>query len=444
MKQDIVVIGTQFGDEGKGRVVDLLAFTEDSLVVRYSGGPNAGHTVVVGEQVFKFHNLPSGSASARPSLIGGGCIVDLDRMLKEIAALNEARITPSLAISSRAHVIMPYHPLQDRAEEAWRRGGQEAAGESIGTTGRGIGPCYADKAARTGFRVGDLLLEEGYEESLRRVLAFKRNLLTHCYGAEIRPEEEALDFEALQGRIAAWRVAYGEMIVDELAALARARSEGKRLIFEGAQGFALDLEHGRYPYVSSSLNTLGGAVANGARQPLVIGVNKSYASSVGYGAMPSELFGELSDLIVERGREYGTTTGRRRRVGWLDLPLLRRAIAVSQIDALCITSMDVLGGLDEVGLCIAYEIDGREESLSPVSLEEWDRAKAITLRLDGWPELDGSRIAAMGWEALPKQALDYFETLERELGVPIHMTTFGRERTMFAARGSLNHLSAPK
>lgn len=440
MPPDTVIIGTQFGDEGKGRVVDMLAYAEESMVVRYSGGPNAGHTVVVGDQTFKFHNIPSGAASGRHSLIGGGCIVDPGKMAEELAALAEANITPSVSLSSRAHVIMPYHRLQDRVEEAWRRGDSEDA--VIGTTGRGIGPCYADKAARTGFRIGDLLLSRDPAPLIRRMVAFKRRLFEQAYGVEVAAEDPALDADAVLSQIARWRELFAPILVDDVTAIQQARAEGKRLIFEGAQGFGLDIEYGRYPYVSSSVNSVGGAVANGAHHPLSIGVNKSYASAVGSGAFPSELFDEVADRIVERGNEYGTTTGRRRRVGWLDLPLLRRAATVNGLDGLVITSIDVLASFDQIGLCVAYDLDGERHETAPVIADDWERATPVIEMLPGWEDGDWDAVADGGWDALPGTVISYFERITELTGLEIVMCTFGPERTMFAARGPLAHLSA--
>ena len=448
MGSDIVVVGVQYGDEGKGRIVDLLASAEESLVVRYGGGPNAGHTVVVDGREFRFHNLPSGMASGRRCLIGGPCVVDLTRLEEEIERIPPLEALSHLYISSRAHVIMPYHVSQDLAEEEWRGslGSHRTLGRdsetTVGTTRRGIGPCYADKATRIGFRIGDLLLGSETTTLVHRTISLKRNLLKYCYGSTVQDSDSAFDSDEILALIAHWRSLFGHCVVDDDEFINEARQTGQiRVIFEGAQAFGIDLEYGRYPFVSSSVTSVGGAVTAGAHRPMVIGVTKCYAIAVGKGPMPTEFSGEPADRIIDRGNEYGTTTGRKRRIGWIDLPLLRRAVRVNNVTALCVTNLDVLADLSRMGICTHYRVGDRLLRYAPFRLDEWAAASPEIKLVPGWPEVDWERIAAGGWPALPIEVKDFLEVLSQEVGVEVSLVTFGRDRKMFVSRPPLSHLS---
>ena len=380
--RDVLVLGLQYGDEGKGRVVDNLAAEEESVVIRYAGGPNAGHTVVTDGTVHRFHGLPSGFAAGREGIIGGGCVVNLDTLAGELEAAPPGAV---LRISSRAHAIMPYHLVQDAAEEAWRH----ESTTRLGTTGRGIGPAYADKAARTGLRLGDLLLGRRGEDLARRYVAFKRRLVERCLDQPALLDEPGLDAGHVTDSIRRWRH-FADLLIDDEAYLVDLRARGDvRLIFEGAQAFGLDLEYGRYPFVSSSVNSVAGAIAGGARAPYVLGVTKCYTIAVGEGPMPTELNGDVAQAIRERGLEFGTTTGRARRIGWLDLPLLRRAVRVNGVDGICLTNLDVVAGFDRLAMATEYLSNGRPTAVSPFLLDAWQDAVPVLEEHAAWPALDG-------------------------------------------------------
>lgn len=334
------------------------------------------------------------------------------------------------------------------AEEAWRLNSSPEQSKNnqndsqvIGTTKRGIGPCYADKAARMGFRIGDLLFGSGQESKLRRIISMKKSLIKGCYGYDVQENEPALDVDHLVEAIEEWRHLFGNLLVDDGKMINDLRTHNQvNLIFEGAQSFGIDLEYGRYPFVSSSINTIGGAVVAGAHNPLSIGVTKCYTIAVGHGPMPTEFDGELSDWIAERGKEYGTTTGRRRRIGWLDLPLLRRAVQTNKLTALCVTNIDVLAGLEKVGVCVNYKNGIQPQMFSPYRLDEWSAASPHIEFLPGWPEMDWKMVAEKGWKALPSEAQSFLDFLSDEIGVKVLLATFGRERDMFADRGLLSIL----
>lgn len=286
MLQDLVVLGLQYGDEGKGRIIDLIASKEDSVVVRFSGGPNAGHTVVRNGGIYKFHQIPSGIVANRTCLIGGGCVINLSELERELEEVENISPRSLLNISSRAHVIMPYHIAQDLAEEQWRNRSKNSdidgiSSLPIGTTRKGIGPCYSDKAARIGFRIGDLLLNTVPITQLARNILFKKNLLAHCYNFDISDDDERFNIDSLLKKIDSWRSLFKDRIIDDVKFLSESRMSGKRLIFEGAQSFGIDIEYGRYPYTTSSVASIGGAVISGAINPHCIGVTKCYSIAVG-------------------------------------------------------------------------------------------------------------------------------------------------------------------
>ncbi len=415
---NVVVIGAQWGDEGKGKITDLLSRSAD-VVVRYQGGVNAGHTIVVEEKVLKLHLIPSGILYPETiCLIGSGTVVDPKVMIREIEMLIENDIDISgLKLASSAHVTMPYHRLIDQAMEE-RRGDQK-----IGTTGRGIGPTYSDKAQRNGIRVIDLLDEKKLKERLKIPLSEKNNVLEKIYGKEALDETKVIE-EYLK---------YGERlrphIVDCTRAIHQAASNKKNILFEGAQGTLLDLDHGTYPYVTSSNPVSGGACIGAGVGPTlidrVIGVAKAYTTRVGEGPFPTELEGRINDQLCDRGGEYGTTTGRRRRCGWFDGVIGKYAVQVNGLDCLAITKLDVLDELDEIKVCVAYELDGTKIDHFPSSSEDFSRCKPIFQTLTGWKS---STANCRTLEQLPSSAMAYLRFLAELMEVPIAIVSVGASR----------------
>jgi adenylosuccinate synthase len=418
-----VVVGLQWGDEGKGKVIDMLA-RPGALVVRYQGGDNAGHTVVLGDEVFKLHLVPSGVLHPDViPVIAHGVVVNPAVLLDEIAMLESRGVsTAKLRLSAGAHVIMPYHLALDEAMET------RLAGEGIGTTRRGIGPAYADRALRTGLRIADLL----DPISLRRHLSLlvpEKNAVLRGYGRPPFDESELFEKAVAQGE------ALRPRITDTTRLIQDALARGDDVLFEGAQGTLLDLDHGTYPYVTSSHPTAGGACVGGGVGPRqigpVIGVMKAYVTRVGSGPFPTELEDEIGKHLLERGREYGTTTGRRRRCGWFDAVPLRYALAINGVTEIMLNKLDILSGLDKVRLCVAYELDGRRIEDWPLPDEALGRAKPVYQTFAGWSDdLSGARAAGQ----LPVAALRYVDALEELAGVPITIVSVGPERTEVVER----------
>jgi adenylosuccinate synthase len=414
----IVIVGTQWGDEGKGKVTDLLA-EQAQVVVRYQGGNNAGHTVIVGQQTLKLHLIPSGIH--RPGVlcvIGNGLVVDPRALVAEMDELEANGLdTSGLRISANAHLVMPYHLLLDGAEEE-RRGGK-----SIGTTRRGIGPTYTDKVARYGLRVQDLLDMAVFEEKLGRALEQKNALLTAVYGKEPLEKGAILEeYRACADRLRPY-------IVDASLLVHQALIQGQNVLFEGAQGTLLDIDHGTYPFVTSSSPIAGGActgVGIGPRQiDGVIGVSKAYTTRVGAGPFPTELSDAVGDHLVEVGREFGTTTGRRRRCGWLDGVVLRYAARVNGLTGLALTKLDVLTGLPRLKICVGYEHDGQVLEEFPYQGAVLAHCQPIYEEMDGWTE-EISGVQTYG--ELPPQAQAYAARLEELAGVPVDIISVGPER----------------
>ena len=415
---NVVVIGAQWGDEGKGKITDLLSRSAD-VVVRYQGGVNAGHTIVVDGQVLKLHLIPSGILYPDTiCLIGSGTVVDPKVMLGELDMLIGLGIDVSgLQLASTAHVTMPYHRLLDQAMEQ-RRGERR-----IGTTGRGIGPTYADKSERIGIRVIDLLDRERLRERLEGPLAQKNELLQTIYGLE------PLDAEAVINEY----IAYGERlaphVVDCSRTIHQAARARKNILFEGAQGTLLDLDHGTYPYVTSSNPVSGGACIGAGVGPTlidrVIGVAKAYTTRVGEGPFPTELEGSLNDHLCDRGHEFGTTTGRRRRCGWFDGVIGRYAVEVNGLDCLAITKLDVLDELDEIQVCVAYERAGERIEHFPSSSEDFARCRPIYKALPGWQR---STADCRSLDDLPPAAMAYLRFLAELMEVPIAIVSLGASR----------------
>ena len=415
---NVVVIGAQWGDEGKGKITDLLSRSAD-VVVRYQGGVNAGHTIVVDDQVLKLHLIPSGILYPDTvCLIGSGTVVDPKVMLGELDMLIANGIDISgLKLSSTAHVTMPYHRLLDEAMEKQR------GDRKIGTTGRGIGPTYADKSQRSGIRVIDLLDEARLRDRLDGPLKEKNQLLQTIYGVE------PLDAEDVISEYLAYGKRLAPHVVDCTREIHQAARDRKNILFEGAQGTLLDLDHGTYPYVTSSNPISGGACIGAGVGPTlidrVIGVAKAYTTRVGEGPFPTELEGSLNDHLCDRGGEFGTTTGRRRRCGWFDGVIGRYAVGVNGLDCLAITKLDVLDELDELQVCVAYDLDGERIEHFPSCAEEFARCKPIFVTLPGWqcPTAECRTL-----EDLPEKAMAYLRFLADLMEVPIAIVSLGAGR----------------
>ncbi len=419
----IVVVGMQFGDESKGAVVDYLSRDAD-LVVRYNGGANAGHTVATGDLRLKFRLMPSGALWGKRLVIGNGVVVDPKVLLDEIKALREVGVEPNLLLSRKAHVVMPYHKVIDAGKMAG----------SLGTTKRGIGPTYADKARRTdAIRVDDLVGPR-FRERLESVLRFKLDELV-AYGIVRREEDLPKYLEEVYGEYSEYGRELRPYAGEAYLEVNRALDEGKVVLFEGAQGTLLDLDHGTYPYVTSSNPVAGGACVGVGVGPTridrVIGVAKAYTTRVGAGPFPTEIHDELGDRIRERGGEYGTVTGRPRRCGWLDLPMLRYSIMINGITEIALRKLDVLGGTRPLKVAVAYEIDGEEREVMTPFVSDLERVRPVYEELDGWEELspgEWGRVARRGYDALPRGARDYVEFIEERLGVPVTMVGVGPRR----------------
>lgn len=420
-----VILGVQWGDEGKGRVVDAIA-GRCSLVVRYQGGANAGHTVIVGDEKFVFHLLPSGILyPEKTCIIGNGVVVDPEVLLEEITGLHaREKKTARLVLSSAAHIVMPYHKLMDQLSEASR---DEA---KIGTTGRGIGPCYADKFNRIGIRAEDLVCHDTLYDKLKFNVKAKNEILTKIYGAE------PLDFDEIFTKAKEWGEKIKPWLGDCATEITDAVKGGKGVLFEGAQATLLDIDHGTYPFVTSSSPCAGGACTGAGIGPglidNVIGVTKAYCTRVGEGPFPTEEHSETGDILRKKGGEFGATTGRPRRCGWNDLVAVEYAVKVNGLNGLALTKLDVLSGFDAIKVCTAYEIDGKRVKLFPTNCALLSKAKPIYEELPGWKD-DISNCRR--FEELPKQARDYVEYIEKYSGVPVVLIGVGPGRDDTILRG---------
>ncbi len=423
MGQSVVVLGAQWGDEGKGKIVDLL--TEDiGAVVRFQGGHNAGHTLVINGKKTVLHLIPSGILRDDAlCLIGNGVVLSPAALKKEIGELEATGVDvrSRLKISPATPLIMPYHIALDQARE------KAAGGKAIGTTGRGIGPAYEDKVARRGVRVADLQYPDELAEKLRAVLDYHNFVLTKYLGVDAVDFQKTLD-EALEFG------AYVKPMVSDVAGILHdLRKQGKRVLFEGAQGSLLDIDHGTYPYVTSSNTTVGGALAGtgvGADAiDYVLGIAKAYATRVGGGPFPTELHDEVGEGIRQRGAEFGATTGRPRRCGWIDIVALKRAVAINGISGLCITKLDILDGMPTLKMCIAYEYRGKRTEYAPLDAAGWEECEPVYLEFPGW---DDSSAGITEWDKLPAAARAYLRALEELSGCPLAIVSTGpgREATM--------------
>ena len=450
----VTIVGSQLGDEGKGGIVDLYGDGAD-VVARYQGGDNAGHTVVDGGEEYKLSLVPSGAVRGKVGVLGNGCVVNPRTLFDELDALRERGLDPDVRVAERAHVILPYHRVLDGIEEDVK----SESDQEVGTTGRGIGPTYEDKAGRRGVRVADLLDADVLRNRLEYAVPQKRALAEEVYGLDVDSLDnpEAFDVDALfeEYREFGQRLESEGMTVDAGAFLSDAIDAGETVMLEGAQGTIIDIDHGNYPYVTSSNPTAGGAATGTGLSPGVIGdgevvgIVKGYLTRVGSGPMPTELGGvegdtpgydeqgegeneELATYIREEGGEYGTVTGRPRRVGWLDMPMLRHSTRISGFTGLAINHLDVLAGLDEVKVGHAYELDGEELLTMPPTTEQWGRCAATFRTFDGWPEVDWGAVAETGYEAVPENAKAYLDYISDELDTPVYAIGVGpgREETI--------------
>jgi adenylosuccinate synthase len=418
---NVVVIGAQWGDEGKGKITDLLSKSAD-VVVRYQGGVNAGHTVVVKGQTFKLHLIPSGILYPDTDcIIGCGTVIDPEILLRELDQLAELNVpTDRLLISQTAHVTMPYHRLIDLASE------EQRGTHKIGTTGRGIGPTYADKSERTGIRMQDLMDEAVLTEKLTWSIAQKNVVLEKLYGYS---PAELLDADKVIAEYKVYADRLRPHVINTSLKIYDAIQRRRNILFEGAQGTLLDLDHGTYPYVTSSNPIAGGACIGAGVGPTmidrVIGVAKAYTTRVGEGPFPTELDGKVGEELCDRGAEFGTTTGRKRRCGWFDGVIGRYAVRINGMDCMAITKLDVLDELDEIKVCVAYEINGVETKDFPSSSGEFTACQPVYKTLPGWKK---STADCRTLRDLPKQARDYLAFLAELMEVPIAIVSIGASR----------------
>lgn len=420
MTNNVVVLGTQWGDEGKGKIVDLL--TEDAnYVVRYQGGHNAGHTLVIDGEKTVLHLIPSGILRNNVKcIIGNGVVLSPDALLKEMAELEKRGIPVAkrLFISEACPLILPYHVALDAAREKAR------GNKAIGTTGRGIGPAYEDKAARRGLRLGDLFNKTTFAEKLKDVMHLHNFQLEHYYGVEPISYDETL------ATILAQADTLTDMVIDVTQELDDARKRGDKIMFEGAQGTLLDIDHGTYPYVTSSNTTAGGVAAGSGFGPrhlgYILGIAKAYCTRVGSGPFPTELTDDVGEHLGIKGQEFGATTGRKRRCGWFDAVAMRRAVQINSISGFCLTKLDVMDGLKEIKICVGYQLpDGRVLDVSPMAADAYENITPVYETVSGWSE---NTFGAKSIDELPQTALDYIKRIEELTGVTVDIISTGPDR----------------
>jgi adenylosuccinate synthase len=425
MGKNVVVIGTQWGDEGKGKVVDLLTECADA-VVRFQGGHNAGHTLVIDGKKTVLHLIPSGILREKVQcMIGNGVVLAPDALLNELDMLAESGVNAEgrLFISEACTLILPYHIALDQAREVAR------GSKAIGTTGRGIGPAYEDKISRRGLKVGDMLHRERFAARLGEVLDYHNFVLKNYFKADIVDFQQVLDF----GLEAAERIR--PMVADVTGMLHKLRADGKQIMFEGAQGTLLDIDHGTYPYVTSSNPTAGGACTGTGVGPCdidyILGITKAYTTRVGAGPFPTELYDgvDLNDPIgahlAKEGQEFGATTGRARRCGWLDAVSLRRSAQINSLTGICLTKMDVLDGIETLRIAVGYERDGVAVDSPPIGADAYEQCKPKYIEMPGWKE---STIGIKEYDDLPENARAYIKKIEEVVGVPIDVISTGPDR----------------
>ena len=424
MSKNVVVLGTQWGDEGKGKVVDLLT-DKAKYVVRYQGGHNAGHTLVINGEKTVLHLIPSGILRDNVQcIIGNGVVLSPEALLTEMKMLEErgVPVKERLLISEACPLILPFHIALDQARELAR------GNKAIGTTGRGIGPAYEDKISRRGLRVGDLFDAETFAVKLKEVMDYHNFMLTDYY------KVDAVDYQKTLDDALAIADLLKAMVIDVTDTLDKARKAGERILFEGAQGTLLDIDHGTYPYVTSSNTTAGGVATGAGFGPryidYVLGIIKAYTTRVGSGPFPTELDDEIGQHLGVKGHEFGATTGRKRRTGWLDAVAMRRAIQINSISGLCLTKLDVLDGIETLKICTGYQLaDGSISDIPPMAADDYEKVTPVYEEMPGWSE---NTFGVKSREELPQAALDYIKRIEELLEVPVDIISTGpdREETM--------------
>lgn len=419
MGKNVVVIGTQWGDEGKGKVVDLLTDKADA-VVRFQGGHNAGHTLVIDGKKTVLHLIPSGILRGDVRcLIGNGVVLSPSALLEELGMLEAGGIEARsrMGISESCPVILPYHIALDHAREAAR--GKKA----IGTTGRGIGPCYEDKVSRRGIRLGEMLDEEHFARRLREVMDYHNFSLEHLF------KQDTVDYQQVLDEALAQAEHIKPLVEDVPGTLHQMRTQGRSIMFEGAQGALLDIDHGTYPYVTSSNTTAGGAASGSGVGPrdidYILGIVKAYTTRVGAGPFPTELFDDDGKHLGEKGHEFGATTGRQRRCGWLDTVALKRSLQINSVTGMCITKLDVLDGMDTIKICVAYKLNGQEVDTPPVGADLFAQCEPVYIEMPGWST---STVGVKSYDDLPEAAKNYLQKVEELCATPIDIISTGPDR----------------
>lgn len=427
MGKNVVVLGSQWGDEGKGKVVDLLT-EQVNIVARFQGGHNAGHTLVIEGKKTVLHLIPSGILRENVTcLIGNGVVLSLEALLHEMAELEEngVPVKERLRLSPACPLILPFHIALDQAREL-KRGNAK-----IGTTGRGIGPAYEDKVSRRGLRLGDVLQPERFEEKLREVMEYHNFMLTEYYGCE------AQDFDKVYSDTMALADQVKPMILDVSDFLHNARENGESILFEGAQGSLLDIDHGTYPFVTSSNTTAGGTATGSGFGPLyldyILGITKAYTTRVGSGPFPTELDCEVGEHLGVKGHEFGATTGRKRRTGWFDAIAVKHAVRINSMSGICLTKLDVLDGLKEVKICVGYENSEGKAIGIPCDAEGWEDVKPVYETMPGW---DDTTFGVKTLDGLPQAAQNYIARIEELVGIPIDIISTGPDRVETIVRRS--------
>jgi adenylosuccinate synthase len=419
MGKNVVILGSQWGDEGKGKIVDLLT-DKASLVARFQGGHNAGHTLVIDGQKTALHLIPSGILREHVTcVIGNGVVVAPDALLKEIKMLEErgVQVRDRLKVSGSCPLILGYHIALDQAREAAR------GNAKIGTTGRGIGPAYEDKVARRALRLGDMANMERFAEKLKEVLEYHNFALTQYY------KTDPVDFDKTLAEAKEWAAVLLPMKADVTKILHDAREAGEHILFEGAQGSLLDVDHGTYPYVTSSNTTAGGTATGTGFGPLyldyVLGITKAYTTRVGSGPFPTELSCEIGQYLGEKGHEFGTTTGRSRRCGWFDAVALRQAVRINSISGICLTKLDVLDGLEEIKICTGYQHRDGTDAGIPMHADDFENIVPVYESMPGWTQVT---VGAQNLADLPQEARDYITRIEQLTGAPVDVVSTGPDR----------------
>ena len=419
MGKNVVIIGTQWGDEGKGKLVDLLT-EQVSAVVRFQGGHNAGHTLVIQGEKTVLHLIPSGILRDNVlCMIGNGVVLSLNALMEEIEFLEKAGISvrDRLLISEACALILPVHVAIDQARE------KALGGKAIGTTGRGIGPAYEDKAGRRGLRAGDLLNAESFAEKLKELVDYHNFMLTNYYHTEAVDYQKTLDEAIRLGELVK------PMLTDVSEELYKFQAEGQNLLFEGAQGALLDIDHGTFPYVTSSSTTAGGAATGSGIGPLdldyVLGITKAYSTRVGNGPFPSELHDANGDHLGTKGHEFGATTGRKRRTGWFDAVSMRKSAKLNSLSGVCLTKLDVLDGLEKIGICTAYKLNGAITETAPLGADQYEQCGAIIEEMPGWTQ---NTAGITDYNDLPDNAKTYIKRLEDLVGVKVTIISTGPDR----------------